>query len=311
MANEKLEKEIDKIQHELMVSETRYRKLFETSKDGILLIDPRTEKIIDANPALLKLTGHSLKNIVGKKLWEIGVIKDTEITKTLFETLQKKGFVHYEGLPLQTKDNKEHQVEFVSNKYPIDGTKMIQCNIRDITDRKVAEKRASAYLDELKDELNLNHFIMEFTTCGILIYNVKSGKCIFANDAISKQVGGSREQLLKQDFRKIKSWEQGGLKGAAEAAILTGAPQHAEQHIITSFGKEAYLEAVFITFTKGEDQFLMVIVHDVWKTKTMEEALEKKIAELAATNKLMVGRELKMLELKEQIETLKKQLAAK
>ena len=121
MANEKLEKEIDKIQHELMVSETRYRKLFETSKDGILLIDPRTEKIIDANPALLKLTGHSLKNIVGKKLWEIGVIKDTEITKTLFETLQKKGFVHYEGLPLQTKDNKEHQVEFVSNKYPITG----------------------------------------------------------------------------------------------------------------------------------------------------------------------------------------------
>jgi PAS domain S-box-containing protein len=311
MANGKLEKELEDIQHELIASEVRYRKLFETAKDGILLIDPLTEKVIDANPFLLDMIGYSLDDVIGKKLWEIGAIKDVEESKALFKTLQEKGYAHYEGLPLQSKDGKEHEVEFVSNKYRIDGTKMIQCNIRDITDRKAAEKKAAIYLMELEDELNFNHLITETTTCGVLIYNVKSGKCVFANDAVAKEVGGKKEQLLQQNFREIKAWKVGNLLGAAETAIATGLTQQAEQRVTTSFGKEAYLEAVFATFTKKGEQFLMAIIHDVLKTKRMEEAMAKQVSELEAVNKTMVGRELKMVELKEQMEKLKERLAEK
>jgi PAS domain S-box-containing protein len=311
MATGKLEKELKEIQHDLIASEVRYRKLFETAKDGILLIDPVTEKVIDANPFLLDMIGYSLDDVIGKKLWEIGAIKDIAASKALFKTLQEKGYAHYEGLPLQSKDGKEHEVEFVSNKYRIDGTKMIQCNIRDITDRKMAEKKTDTYLAELKDEFNLNNLINETTTCGVLIYNAKSGQCIFANSAAAKETGGSKEQLLSQNFREIKTWKKGGLLDAAEAAIATGLPQRAEQHIVTSFGKEAYLEAVFVSFIKGGERFLMVVIHDILRTKQMEEEMEKQMIELATANKAMVGRELKMMELKDQVEELKKQLAAK
>lgn len=136
--------------YRLAVSEIRYRKLFETAKDGILLIDPATEKIIDANPFLLKLIGYSLDEIVGKKLWEIGAIKDIEVAKLMFQELQLKGYVRYEDLPIKSKDGKEHDVEFVSNKYAINGSEMIQCNIRDITDRKMAERKAKDYFDGLE-----------------------------------------------------------------------------------------------------------------------------------------------------------------
>ena len=135
---------------QLLLSELRYRKLFETAKDGILLIDPATEKIIDANPYLLELIRYSKEEIMGKELWEIGAMQDAKYAKAMFEELQMKGYVRYEDLPLKSKDGQEREVEFVSNRYPINGTEMIQCNIRDITERKAAEKKAATYLEGLE-----------------------------------------------------------------------------------------------------------------------------------------------------------------
>ncbi|MEK7608693.1 MAG: PAS domain S-box protein [Patescibacteria group bacterium] len=137
-------------EHEMFLSEVRYRKLFETAKDGILLIDPETEKIIDANPFLLEMLASSLDDIVGKKIWEIGAMKDVTASKAMFDELQARGYVRYEDIPIKSKDGKEHEVEFVSNRYPIDGTEMIQCNIRDITDRKAAERKATIYLEGIE-----------------------------------------------------------------------------------------------------------------------------------------------------------------
>ena len=137
-------------EHKLLISEVRYRKLFETAKDGILLIDPVTEKIIDANPFLLELIKYSKPEILGKELWEIGAVKDISYAKKMFEELQTTGYVRYEDIPIKSRDGTEREVEFVSNRYPLDGTEMIQCNIRDITDRKAAEKKAAAYMEGLE-----------------------------------------------------------------------------------------------------------------------------------------------------------------
>jgi len=87
---------------------------------------------------------------LGKELWEIGAVKDISYAKKMFEELQRTGYVRYEDIPIKSKDGQEREVEFVSNRYPLDGTEMIQCNIRDITDRKAAEKRATIYMDGLE-----------------------------------------------------------------------------------------------------------------------------------------------------------------
>jgi PAS domain S-box-containing protein len=144
-------------EHKLLSSEVRYRKLFETAKDGILLIDPVTEKIIDANPFLLEMIGYSLADVTGKKLWEMGAIRNIEAAKAIFEELQKKRYVRYEDMPMRSKDGKDHEVEFVSNRYFVDGTEMIQCNIRDITNRKDTERKAAYYLEGLE---KLNKLMM-------------------------------------------------------------------------------------------------------------------------------------------------------
>jgi formate hydrogenlyase transcriptional activator len=120
----------------LKISETRYRRLFETAQDGILILDAETGQISDVNPFLIEMLGYSYEDFLGKKLWEIGPFKNTEASKTAFLELQSKGYVRFEDLPLETKDGRPIAVEFVSNVYLVNHHKVIQCNIRDITERK-------------------------------------------------------------------------------------------------------------------------------------------------------------------------------
>jgi len=124
----------------LTTSEVRYRRLFETAKDGILILDGDTGRITDVNPFLVEMLGYPPKEIVSKRLWEIGPFKDIARSKVAFDQLQAQDYVRYEDLPLQTKDGRLMDVEFVSNSYRVDGTRVIQCNIRDITARKRAEE---------------------------------------------------------------------------------------------------------------------------------------------------------------------------
>jgi len=124
----------------IRTSEIRYRRLFEAARDGILILDPVTRKITDANPFMSELLGYPRKELLGKELWEIGLLKDERASQAAFRELKKKHFIRYEDLPLQSKKGKRHEVEFVSNLYDEDGRHVIQCNIRDITERKRAEK---------------------------------------------------------------------------------------------------------------------------------------------------------------------------
>lgn len=124
----------------LRFSETRFRRLFETAQDGILILDAETGQIDEVNPFLIKKLGYSREELLGKKLWEIGMFVDRTLSKTAFETLQKQKYIRYKDLPLETKDGQQIAVEFVSNVYLVDHKKVIQCNIREITERKQMEQ---------------------------------------------------------------------------------------------------------------------------------------------------------------------------
>ncbi len=134
------------------MSESRYRRLFETAQDGILLLNAYTAQIEDVNPFLIDMLGYSHAEFLGKKIWEVGPFSDIAQSKGMFAELQAKGYVRYEYLPLRTKAGAVIEVEFVSNTYDCEGIKVIQCNIRDITDRKQVERELTesrAHLHQL------------------------------------------------------------------------------------------------------------------------------------------------------------------
>lgn len=138
-----------RVEEALKASEVRFRRLFETAKDGIFILDANTGNITDANPFIEHMLGYSNAELLGKTLWELGPFGDIAASRLAFQELQSKEYIRYEDLPLETKDGQRRHVEFVSNVYMVDDTKVIQCNVRDITERKLAEDRVQQVNEEL------------------------------------------------------------------------------------------------------------------------------------------------------------------
>ncbi len=127
------------IQKLLEDSETKYRRLFEAARDGILILNAETGKIVDVNPFLIEMLGYTHEYFLGKNVWDLGFLKDIVANEDKFSELREKEFIRYEDMPLETFDGRRMEVEFVSNVYLVDHHKVIQCNIRDITERKQLE----------------------------------------------------------------------------------------------------------------------------------------------------------------------------
>ncbi len=145
-------------------SEVRYRRLFEAARDGVLLVDPATRKILDANPFMTELLGYTHEELQGRELFEIGLLKDEEASRAAFRELQEKGLIRYDDLPLETKTGARRAVEFVSNLYQEDDEKIIQCSIRDITARKQGEETLRQAQAALADRAGqLEHAVAERT----------------------------------------------------------------------------------------------------------------------------------------------------
>jgi PAS domain S-box-containing protein len=132
-------------------SEVRYRRLFEAAQDAIFILDGDSGRITDANPYITQLLGYSHAEFLGKELWEIGLFRDIEASRIAYRELKRSGFIRYEHLPLHTKDGRKVEVEFVSNVYDVAGETVIQCNIRDITERSRLERQTQEQAVALAD----------------------------------------------------------------------------------------------------------------------------------------------------------------
>jgi PAS domain S-box-containing protein/putative nucleotidyltransferase with HDIG domain len=169
-------------------SELRYRRLFEAAQDGILILDAKTGMIEDVNPYLINMLGYSRAEFIKKKLWQVGAFRDIEASQDAFQALQENEYIRYDDLPLKTKGGKLIQVEFVSNVYWVGDEKVIQCNIRDITERKRAEERVQRQLEHLTalsaiDRVIAANFDLPLSLAEILAH-VATELCVDAADIL-------------------------------------------------------------------------------------------------------------------------------
>jgi PAS domain S-box-containing protein len=127
-------------------SELRYRRLFETAHDGILILDVADRKITDVNPFMLELLGYPAAHFIGLEMWEIGLLKDRAESEAVMQTLHETGAIRYHNKPLQDRNGWRKPVEIVANIYQEDDHPVIQCNIRDISERERNEAERAAHL---------------------------------------------------------------------------------------------------------------------------------------------------------------------
>ena len=246
----------------LWTSEIRYRRLFEEAHDGILILDADSGEIEDVNPYLTDLLGFCHADLLGKKLWDIGPLRDVLLSKVSFSRLQNEGHIRYEDLPLETRDGKNIDVEFVSNVYLAGHQRVIQCNIRDITERKRAEAEHVRLVTAIEQSAE-----------AVVITNT-SGDIEYVNPAFTRITGYSREEVLGQNPRILKSDKQDpAFYQQLWATILKGEIWHGELINRRKDGS-LYTEEMNIApvrDSRGEITHFIATKQDVTERKTLEE----------------------------------------
>jgi PAS domain S-box-containing protein len=261
----------------IRASELSYRRLFEAAKDGILILEADTGRISDVNPFLTETLGFSHGELVGTPIWELGSFRDIVSNKAKFEQLHRQGYVLSENLPLETRDGRKIAVEFVSHVYQADGKRVIQCNIRDITERKRTEAQLIASFKEIGDLKSAmdHHAIVAVTD--------PQGKITYANDkfcAISKY---SREELLGQDHRIVNSgYHSKTFMMGLWNTITQGRVWHGEFKNKAKDGSFYWEAATIVPFLdkQGKPRQYVAIRTDITEHKAAEEKIVRLNTEL-------------------------------
>ena len=253
----------------LRVSELSYRRLFEAARDGILILDVDTGRINDVNPFLVELLGFSRAEMIGKTVGELSPFKDIVSNQAMLERLQRDGYVRYEDLPLETKDGRHIDVEFVSNVYQAGDAKVIQCNIRDITERRQAEMvsiRMAAIVESSDDAIigkDLNGIITSWNKGAEKVLGYAAGEML--GTSILRLIPADRRGEENQILEKIKRGES---------------VEHFETRRQTRDGR---LIDVSVTVSPIKDAGGKVVgVSKVARDITERKAAEKKIRQLNA-----------------------------
>lgn len=257
---------------DLRTSELRYRRLFETAQDGILLLDAKTGVITDANPFIANMLKYEPDELIGKRLWEIGVFHDAEDSKAAFEELQRNKYIRYEDLPLQTKNGESRQVEFVSNVYLANGRNVIQCNIRDITERRQAEEalekervRAQQYLD----------------IAGVIFLVLAADrKVILINKKGCEILGYVDKEIIGRDWIDFLPRDQNERAGGVFDQLMAGQIEPVEffeNPILTKSGEERLIAWSNAVVTNKAGRIIGVVSsgEDITERRKTEEALRK------------------------------------
>ncbi len=254
----------------LAASEMQYRRLFESAKDGILILNVETGKIVDVNPFLIELLGYSKEEFLEKEIWEIGFFKNIVANKDKFIELQHKKYVRYENLPLETSDGRKINVEFVSNVYRVNSHKVIQCNIRDITERKLAEDKLQ---ESEKKYSSLFNSMNEGAVLHKIVYDKKNKAIdyiiIDSNRAFEKQTGIKNSEAKNQLASILYGSGSAPYLDIYSQTAATGKPTHFETYFPPL---EKYFD---ISVFSPKKDFFATIFQDITKRKQTEEMLRK------------------------------------
>jgi PAS domain S-box-containing protein len=294
--------EMKHLQKSLTESEERYRRAFETSRDGLLLVHKKEGSILSSNVSVQELLGYSDKELLTKKLWDIGAIKDFSDFQKTVEKLEIDGVVNYADTPVKTQNGQNIDSEVIL----VNKAKVIQCNIRDITERKKTEDLLHKERQQLRELFNN-------LSSGVAVYEAKNNGEDFifldlnkAGEAASKI---KREEVIGRSILEVfPSVKEIGLLEVLQLVWRTGQPQHHPVTLYSDGRISQWVENYVYKLFSGE---IVAVYTDTTEREEDAEKMRKQLHELDVFYKASIGREERILELKNEVAMLKKELNEK
>jgi PAS domain S-box-containing protein len=226
-----------------------------------------------------ELLGHARADLIGRNDYDLFPKEEADFfTAKDRATLAQDGIVDIPEEPIETPHGARilHTKKLaIRNEQGL--PKYLLGISEDITERKLTEQKIAELLD-------FNSKIISDSTLGIVVYRA-DGECVLGNEAAAKIIGASVEKMLRQNFRKIESWKKSGLFDAALRALETGENQHSETHLVTSYGKEVWIDFDFIKLARADEPHLLLILTDVSEFKRSEQAISAARTEAENANR--------------------------
>ena len=266
------EKDLPERKHaleKLIASETHYRSLFESARNGVLSIDAESGKILSVNPFLIQMLGYSPEQFIDKVIWEIGFFKDIIAVQDRFSEIKQKKYVRYEDLPLETADGRRIKVEFDSQVYLVDNKELIQCNIRDITERKQAEQA-------LRDSNEKFSTVFQTSPYAITISDAENGNFVEINDAFVSITGFTREEAIGNNSTKMGLWGDSEVRKKVVSDLKEGKEVKGKEYQFRIKNGEI-ITGLFSaqTIQLNGQPYILSSIHNMTARKQAEEALRK------------------------------------
>jgi len=286
---------------ELKKSEERFHKAFATSRDTLFLVHKTKGDILDSNTAATELIGYSHEEFLKKKLWEIGLMKDIEEFQEVLSKLEKEGLIHYEDTAVKTKEGLSINTE----AYLVNKAEVMQCNIRDITDRKEEE-------EELKKSQARFKVIFDATLDGMVLVDIETKQFFMFNKAICQMLGYTEEEITRLSIKDIHPevdlpyvMEQFERQARGEIKLAVAIPVKRKD------GSVFYADINTSQIILSKKKYLMGSFRDITERKIIQDELTEKMQDLERFSKFAVDRELKMEELEKKIKELEERLKGK
>ena len=259
-----------RVGNELQIFEDHYRGLFETTQDGIILLNGRTGRITNINQFLANMLGYSRDELLGKKLWEIGAFQNTEAIESVFSELQKTGYVYREDLLLTTNDGWNINTEFVGNVYNVNHERVIQCSIRNISERKHMQeilKESERRYRELAD--SLPQTVVECDEKGFITFANHNAFETFGYEEADLEKGVNIFQIVvPEDHERVRENIE---------KVFRGEKQQGNEYKVVRKDGSIFSVAAYTTPVVRENKpaGLRLIAIDITDRKKAEEALRE------------------------------------
>lgn len=187
-------------------SDHRYQRLFETSHDGILILDAGTGRIVEANPCMTRLLGLTHDEFLGKQLWEVGLLRDAD-SRAVAHEVSDRGVVRWEELLVESMAHPEGMdVEVISCSYRQGDRELIQCHVRDITERKRADLNSALQVQKRTvADRHMNEFL------AILSHELRNALAPVANALVVLRLAQETESPVPNKARTLIERQVGHL----------------------------------------------------------------------------------------------------
>jgi diguanylate cyclase (GGDEF)-like protein/PAS domain S-box-containing protein len=262
--NDNLENLVNVRTQALEETELRFRQMFERHASPMLLIDPETGEIIDANAAAAKFYGYNLPQIKAMNIYQINILPKEQVA--LERQLAVKEQRNYFVFPHQLANGEIRHVEVHSSPVTIDGKNRLFSIIHDVSERIKAEER-----------LQLHDTALDYAANAIAITD-QNAMIIWANKAYSALTGYQSDEVIGQSLYHPDHANENDrqLYQQIQSIVRKGEVWHGILHQTHKNG-DRYYEEVTITPVRDKERNIrnfVAVLQDITERRDAEQQIQ-------------------------------------